>query len=95
MDISRKVSAIAHTAHDSLNLIRKQTKMEGGQSGTYLRQTRASSGTRVSVAKTYRDEMKRKSIFRPNHTEIFNFVSSLYVLVTLTCGPDDALVSLR
>ena len=31
---------------------RKQTKMEGGQSGTYLRLTRASSGLRVSVAKT-------------------------------------------
>ena len=30
--------------------------MEGGQSGTYLRLTRASSGPRVSVAKTYRDE---------------------------------------
>ena len=33
---------------------RKQTKMEGGQSGTYLRLTRASSGPRLSVAKTYR-----------------------------------------
>ena len=33
--------------------------MEGGQSGTYLRQTRASSGPRVRVAKTYRLEMKR------------------------------------
>ena len=30
--------------------------MEGGQSGTYLRLTRASSGPRVSVVKTYRDE---------------------------------------
>ena len=39
---------------------RKQTKMEGGQGGTYLRLTRASSGRRVSVAKTYRDETKRK-----------------------------------
>ena len=27
----------------------------GGQSGTYLRLTRASSGLQVSVAKTYRD----------------------------------------
>ena len=35
-----------------------QTKMEGGQSGTYLRQTRASSGPRVSITKTYRDETK-------------------------------------
>ena len=34
----------------------KQINMEGGQSGTYLRLTRASSGLRVSVAKTYRDE---------------------------------------
>ena len=32
--------------------------MEGGQGGTYLRLTRASSGLRVSVAKTYRDETK-------------------------------------
>ena len=32
--------------------------MEGGQSATYLRLTRASSGLQVSVAKTYRDEMK-------------------------------------
>ena len=30
--------------------------MEGGQSGPYLRLTRASAGPRVSVAKTYRDE---------------------------------------
>ena len=37
---------------------RKQTKMKGGQSGTYLRQTRALSGLRVSIAKTYRDETK-------------------------------------
>ena len=34
--------------------------MEGGQSGTYLRLTRASSGPRVSVAKTYRDENETK-----------------------------------
>ena len=32
--------------------------MEEGQCGTYLRQTRASSGPRVGVAKTYRDETK-------------------------------------
>ena len=37
---------------------RKQTNMEGGQSGTYLRLMRASSGPRVSVTKTYRDETK-------------------------------------
>ena len=34
--------------------------MEGGQSGTYLRLTRASSGPRVSAAKTYRDENEMK-----------------------------------
>ena len=34
--------------------------MEGGQSGTHLRLTRASSGPRVSVAKTYRDENETK-----------------------------------
>ena len=34
--------------------------MEGGQSGTYLRLTRASSGPRMSVAKTYRDENETK-----------------------------------
>ena len=39
---------------------RKQINMEGGQSGTYLRQTRASSSPRVSVAKTYRDENETK-----------------------------------
>ena len=32
--------------------------MEGGQSGTYLRLTRALSGLQVSIAKTYRDETK-------------------------------------
>ena len=37
---------------------RKQTEMEGAQSGTYLRLTRVSSGPWVSVAMTYRDEMK-------------------------------------
>ena len=52
--------------------------MEGGQSGTYLRQQRTLSGPRVNVAKTYRDEM-----------------TSLYVLATLTCGLDDALVYLK
>ena len=34
--------------------------MEGGQSGTYLRLTSVSSGLRVSVAKTYRDENETK-----------------------------------
>ena len=37
-----------------------QTNMGGGQNGTYLRLTRASSSPRESVAKTYRDETKRK-----------------------------------
>ena len=36
------------------------SNMEGRQSGTYLRTTRASSGPRVSIAKTYRDETKLK-----------------------------------
>ena len=41
--------------------------MEGGQSGTYLRLTRASSGLQVSVAKTYRDENETKiNFFGPN-----------------------------
>ena len=82
--------------------------MEGGQSGTYLRLTRASSGPQVGVAKTYRDENKTKMNIsaqtqRPSSaveykklTEaeeglIFVSFSSLYVLVTLTRGPDDAL----
>ena len=34
--------------------------MEGGQRNTYLRLTRALSGPRVSVAKTYRDGKKTK-----------------------------------
>ena len=38
----------------------KQTNMEGRPSGTYLRLTRASSGPRVSIAKTYRDENEMK-----------------------------------
>ena len=41
-------------------LCSKQINMEGGQSDTYLRLTRASSGPRVSVAKTYRDENETK-----------------------------------
>ena len=40
---------------------RKQTNMEGGQNGTYLRLTRVSSGPWVSVSKTYRDETKQKN----------------------------------
>ena len=67
-----------------------QINMEGGQSGTYLRLMRASSGPQVSVAKTYRDETKRYG-----RNINFRFVSFLYVLVTLTRRPEDALVSLR
>ena len=44
----------------SPDLTSQQTKMEGGQSGTYLRLTRAPSGPQVSVIKTHRDETKRK-----------------------------------
>ena len=45
--------------------------MEGGQSGTYLRLTRASSGPRVSVAKTYRDENETKiNISAQTHSRI-------------------------
>ena len=47
---------------------RKRTKMEGRQSGTYLRQMRASSSPRVSFTKTYRDETKWKWIFQPDHS---------------------------
>ena len=46
-----------------MNIIKKyieQTKMEEGQSGNYLRLTRASSGPQVRVAKTYRDENETK-----------------------------------
>ena len=52
--------------------------MEGGQSGTYLRLTRASSGLRVNITKTYRDETKRKLIFWPDHSCL---VSLLYSTV--------------
>ena len=44
----------------SKTFINKQINMEGRQSGTYLRLTRASSSPWVSVAETYRDETKRK-----------------------------------
>ena len=47
--------------YNKVILERQETnKMEAGQSGTYVRQTRESSGPWVSVAKTYRDETKRK-----------------------------------
>ena len=39
---------------------KKQTNMEEEQCGTYLRLTRALSRPWVSIAKTYRDEMKTK-----------------------------------
>ena len=38
----------------------KQINMEGGQSSTYPKLTRALSGPQVSVAKTYRDENETK-----------------------------------
>ena len=53
---------------------------------------------RVSIAMTYREETKQKWIFRPDHSGLpqhFHFVSSLYVLATLSRGPDDALICLR
>ena len=42
--------------------------MEGGQSGTYLRLTRASSGPQVSVAKTYRVYHNKENLerYKPN-----------------------------
>ena len=39
-------------------LTNQAIKMEGGQSGPYLRLTKASSGPQVTVAKTYSIEMK-------------------------------------
>ena len=66
--------------------------MEGGQSGTYLRLTRASSGLRVSVGKTYSTAEEGLCVW----TKIFIFISfHLFILATLTCGPDDALVCLN
>ena len=41
-----------HFTYNNENLERQETKKEGGQSGTYLRQMRALFGPRVSVAKT-------------------------------------------
>ena len=52
--------------------------MEGGQSGAYLRLTRASSGPRVSVAKTYRDENETKNEYFGPNTEAF--LSSILLL---------------
>ena len=49
--------------------------MEGGQSSTYLRQTRVSSGLRVSVTKTYRDEMKMNISARSQYPFLFCFIS--------------------
>ena len=68
---------------------RKQTKMEGGQSSTYLQQTRASSGPRVSVSLLY-------STAEEGHCDLAEiFVSSLYVLTMLTRRPENALVYRR
>ena len=57
--------------------------MEGGQSGTYLRLTRASSGLRVSVAKTYRDETKRKLLFKARSQWLSSAVE--YKRLTVSC----------
>ena len=56
--------------------------MEGGQSGTYLRLTRASSGPRVSVTKTYRQEtfvhillLMKATVIWPKYSFSFRFIS--------------------
>ena len=53
---------------------RKQTEMEGGQSGTYLRQMRALSSPWVSIAKTYRDEtillLKKATVSAESFTSV-------------------------
>ena len=56
-------------------LVNKQINMEGGQSGTYLRLTRASSSPRVSVAKTYRDLYSTAEEGLCDWADIFIFVS--------------------
>ena len=53
---------VGSTSCNTVNM-HLQTNMEGGQSGIYLRLTRASSGLRVSIAKTYRDETKPNEYF--------------------------------
>ena len=77
----------------------KQTDMEEGHCGTYLRLISASSGPRVSVTKICGDKTKMYSTTEEDHCDLAEiyifFFSSLYVLATLTRGPDDALVSLR
>ena len=72
---------------------RKQINMEGGQSGTYLRLTRASSGPRVSVTKTYRDENETKMNISAQTQRPSSAVE--YKNAMLTRGLDDALVSRR
>ena len=69
----RRMTSLLNSEH----YIHTQINMEGGQSGTYLRLTRASSGLRVSVTKTYRDETKRKWIFRPDHSGLPQHLRSL------------------
>ena len=70
---------------------RKQTNMVEGQCGTNLRLTRVSSGPQVSIAKKYKNETKTKM----NISVRSQWPSPAVFLVTLTCGPDDTLVSLR
>ena len=58
--------------------------MEGGQSGTYLRLTIASSGPWVSVAKTYRDETKMNisaQTQRPS-SAVENKTSTVMILIS-------------
>ena len=64
--------------------------MVEGQCGTYLRLTRASSGLRVSVTKTGSLLYSTAEEGHCDLAEIFILVlvSSLYVLATLTRGPD-------
>ena len=46
---------------------KKQTNVEWGQSGTSLRLTRASSGPRVNVAKTYRDDNIENFVYQSTY----------------------------
>ena len=78
-----------------------QTKLKGVTERYLPKTERASSSLRVNVAKTYRNETSLfYSTVEEGHCDLaeslhFCFVSSLYVLVMLTLGLDDALVCLR
>ena len=59
--------------------------MEGGQSSTYLRQTRVLPGPWVSVTETERDETKRK--FWPDHSDLpqqQNTYSFLFCFISMS-----------